>query len=208
MNLRDFERLYNQGKKEFFDLDLSKVNMWDFHHLEGFTFNNCNLSKTRFFHTKLYKTSFDNCNLSEVNFTHPNLKGASFYGANLQNAFFDSTIPNTYNNTFLYSFSALIRNNVFKKAFYIFLIFLFASCVLPVLFAGYFIAAIFWGSILYGCWLLNGLSHISFQNVDFRKADLTGAKFGGSFIHGAKLTGAKMPNGKIYAPYHYFFIWD
>lgn len=208
MNQSDFRELCSQGKKEFVDLDLSKVDMWDYHDLQEMTFDNCNLSEKEFYYSKLNSTSFKRCNLSKVRFVNPDLEKTSFYGANLQNAFFDFTSTYRHSNVFIHRCYTLTSNSTFTKAFYIFLAFLFVSCVLPVLFAGYIISAIFWGGILYGCALICSINHISYRNVDFRKADLTGARFGGAFIHGANLAGATMPNGKMYAPYHYFFIWD
>ncbi len=75
-NAASLKAAYRQGKREFADLDLSRLNL-----------QNCNLSGTIFHQAKLHHTNLQGANLFNANFGRASFKGAKLAQANLSKAY-------------------------------------------------------------------------------------------------------------------------
>ena len=84
--------------------------------LLSFTFKNCLLNYTSFYHLDLKNTLFSDCSLQETDFSECNLSGASFKECNLLDTVFDRT--NIEKADFRSAFNYRIdpNNNKIKKA--------------------------------------------------------------------------------------------
>ncbi|HRP89577.1 MAG TPA: pentapeptide repeat-containing protein [Edaphocola sp.] len=82
----------------------------------SFSFENCQLSHSSFFKTKIKNTHFKNCKLHEADFTESDLSNANFENCDLKDAIFDRTILEKANFTTAINFSINPETNKIKNA--------------------------------------------------------------------------------------------
>lgn len=106
-NEERFLNAHNNGKKDFSDQDLKKLNLegaklikciFRYCQLQGTNFKESSLSQANFYSADLSYANFINANLFQAYFTQSNLENADFTGANLGSA--DFTNANVANANF------------------------------------------------------------------------------------------------------------